>query len=108
MDEVVEPLSIGGVVHVDGSRCIIQLSGEFDEANIATVAAAFADAVATDQDVTLDLAEVTFASSVLLRTLICLQSDLADRGARVVLSNTSPVVRRLFEVTSTTDLFCES
>ncbi len=107
MDEVVEKHLIGDVVHVDGSPCLIQLRGEFDEANIAAVATAFSDAVAKGEDVTLALADVTFASSILLRALVRLQSDLADRGARVLLSNVSPVVTRLFDLTGTTALFCE-
>lgn len=98
------PLSGVGWV-AGGPPTRVRLCGEFDVSNIESVEGVFLDAVIVGDDVVLDLRDVTFASAVLLRSLIRLRTDLCDRGGRVVLATTSRVVQRLLEITGTHDLF---
>lgn len=71
----------------------------------------FADALAAAVDtaagrVVVDMSAVTFADSVALKALVVAQRALGAHGAELVIAGPLvPSVRRLFEVTGTTDHF---
>jgi anti-sigma B factor antagonist len=55
--------------------------------------------------VVLDLAEVQFMDSSMLKELLRANHELREAGATLVLAAPQPAVRRLFELTRTAELF---
>lgn len=84
-------------VGLDHARRCLKPSGELDGATapiLLNAAKAFM-AVAVG-DLTIDLAEVTFADSALLGALVDIQRELHAQGARLSLINEPACVLRLF------------
>lgn len=55
--------------------------------------------VGTDADVELDLSGIEFVDSSGIRVIVRAHQDLHEAGHRLLLSNISPSVRRLLEIT---------
>jgi anti-sigma B factor antagonist len=89
----------------DGLALII-LEGEAD----MTAAPAFREQLERSlaegaRSVVLDVAEVSFMDSTMLRELLRAQAEVGERGGRVALAAAQPPVRRLLDLTRTTELF---
>lgn len=55
--------------------------------------------------VIVDLSEVTFVDSTMLRELLRAHNETRDSGGRLVLAGAQPAVLRLLELTGTTEVF---
>lgn len=84
----------------------LRLEGELDLATGAGVREAIDAALAAGTTgLLLDLEEVTFMDSSMLRELLRAQGELRSRGGPVVLMAPRPAVLRLLELTGTAALF---
>lgn len=91
-------------VAVDGRHLVVALRGEVDTANADGLPAVVLAAIRGDESVRIDLSEVTFLDSALLRSLLICQARLAMQGTDVKVRNPTPQGRRIFELTSLTSL----
>ena len=84
----------------------VTLRGEYDIARREELRAKLRD-VDLSGDVTIDMSEVTLLDAGSAALLILLQRRLQDQtpGARVILTNTAPIVRRLIDLCGATALF---
>lgn len=82
----------------DGRRTVVAVSGEIDLATVDRVERATAEALASTEDVALDLRAVTFIDSTGLRLLLELD-DLALAGGRALTLLPGATVTRLLELT---------
>jgi anti-anti-sigma factor len=90
----------------DGAAMII-LQGEMDMAAIRSFRAGV-DAAIDDRQIRtliLDMAEVSFMDSSMLRELLRLNQELRQQGAWPVLAGLQGPVRRLLDLTRTAELF---
>ena len=53
----------------------------------------------------LDLSRATFIDSAVLKELLRARAELAERDVRLVLAGVAPPVRRLLDLTRTSELF---
>jgi len=83
---------------------VVELSGELDIAATAAVRSLVDDA-AGGRALVLDLSRVTFVDSSILKELLRAGAELERHETRLVLAGIGPVVRRLLELTRTTELF---
>ena len=83
---------------------LIALSGELDIAATSSVRACV-EAAAGRPGVVLDLSGATFVDSSMLKELLRASAELDRYETRLVLAGISPAVRRVLELTRTTDLF---
>jgi anti-anti-sigma factor len=84
---------VSGQFEVDSSSGVVTLRGEFDLANadeLRRVLVGFVD------EVTLDMAEVTFIDSTALGVL----ARTLSRGVKVTIANPSPFVERVLRVSA--------
>lgn len=91
-------------VSIEGRHVVVALSGEIDVANADSLPAIVAAAVNDENSVRIDIAEVDFLDSSLLRSLLICQSQLGTAGIDVKVRNAQPQARRIFEMTNLTDL----
>lgn len=89
---------------VDGRHLVVALRGEVDTANADGLPAVVLSAIRGDESVRIDLGDVTFLDSALLRSLLICQAKLAMLGNDVKVRNPTPQARRIFELTSLTSL----
>jgi anti-anti-sigma factor len=82
---------------------LLELRGELDMAAAPQLAARI-DAC-TAGALVLDLGETTFVDSAILKELLSARSELAARDVRLVLAAVPPPVRRLLDLTRTSELF---
>jgi len=61
--------------------------------------------VVDESVVALDLERTTYIDSIALGCIIRLHTDLNERGAHLFITNASPVVRRILDVTGLSALF---
>ena len=90
----------------DGVALII-LQGEMDMAAIRTFRSGVEDAIG-DRDIRtliIDMSEVPFMDSSMLRELLRLNQELRQQGAWPVLAGLQGPVRRLLDLTRTAELF---
>jgi anti-anti-sigma factor len=87
----------------DGATGVLKLEGELD------LAAAPALRKRVDefdgQSLVLDFVRVTFIDSAVLKELLRARAELAERGVRLVLAGVPAPVRRLLDLTRTSELF---
>lgn len=86
---------------------VIVLRGELDLA-AAPLLGARVDEAASGRALVIDLTETTFIDSAVLRELLRARAELAARDVRLVLAGVSPQVRRLLDLTRTSELFDEA
>lgn len=83
----------------DGAALIVTLRGEFDAANSDAVPAIVTRELHDATSVHVDIADVTFLDSTLLRALLICQSKIVLAGVEFKVRNPSPQARRTFELT---------
>lgn len=88
------------VSYADGGGGVtLALQGEIDFGNVAQVRSKLLELIrAGSDDVTVDLAGVTFLDSTTIGVLIQAKKRLAHRGGQFALVNPQPRVTRVFEV----------
>jgi anti-anti-sigma factor len=87
----------------DGGTGVLRLEGELDIAAAPELRARF-DEVA-GETLVVDFARVTFIDSAVLKELLRGRAELAERGVRLVLAGVPTPVRRLLDLTRTSELF---
>jgi anti-anti-sigma factor len=88
-----------------GTDVVLVVAGELDLAASAAWDASVGEAMGqVPSAVAVDLAATTFVDSSGLRLLLMLRQRVADAGATFTVTNISPAVARLLEVTGLTDL----
>jgi anti-sigma B factor antagonist len=98
--------SVGVEAAADGVRVIV-LRGELDMAATEAVREAV-DGAAGARGVVLDLSEVTFVDSSMLKELLRAGAELSRYETRLVLAGVPAPVRRLLDLTRTAQLFTET
>jgi anti-sigma B factor antagonist len=83
---------------------LVELSGELDIAATSEVRACVDDA-AGRRGLVLDLSGATFVDSSMLKELLRATAELSRYETQLVLAGITPAVRRVLELTRTTDLF---
>lgn len=83
---------------------VIVLRGELDIA-AAPLLRARVDEAASGHGVVIDLAQMTFIDSAVLKELLRARAELAAQDVRLVLAGVPPPVRRLLDLTRTSALF---
>jgi anti-sigma B factor antagonist len=84
--------------------CVLELRGELDIAATSEVRSRV-DEAAARRALVLDMAEATFLDSSMLKELLRANAELDRYDTRLVLAGMSPAVRRVLELTRTTELF---
>ena len=95
------------VLEAPEGAAVLVLDGEMDMAAIRAFRAGVEEAMG-ERDVrtlVLDMAEVTFMDSSMLRELLRLNQELRQQGAWPVLAGLQSPVRRLLDLTRTAELF---
>jgi anti-anti-sigma factor len=102
----VDPAGAYGVEVVGNADgvVVLALTGELDMAAAPAVRARV-DEVAGGRGVVLDLTEVTFVDSSMLRELLRAGAELARYETTLVLAAVPVAVRRLFDLTRTAEMF---
>ena len=83
---------------------LVELSGELDIAATSAVRSCV-DEAAGRRGLVLDLSGATFVDSSMLKELLRASAELDRYETTLVLAGITPAVRRVFELTRTTDLF---
>ena len=83
---------------------VLTLEGELDLAAAPRLRARF-DETPSEQALVLDFSGVTFIDSAVLKELLRARAELAERNVRLVLAGVAPPVRRLLDLTRTSELF---
>ena len=83
---------------------VLVLSGELDLAAAPRLRAQI-DATPAGQALVLDLSRATFIDSAVLKELLRARAELSQRDVRLVLAGVAPPVRRLLDLTRTSELF---
>jgi anti-sigma B factor antagonist len=86
---------------------VLVLRGELDLA-AASLLGRRVDEVAPGDTLVIDLAETTFIDSAVLRELLRARAEVAARDGRLVLAGITAPVRRLLDLTRTSELFEEA
>jgi anti-anti-sigma factor len=86
---------------------VVVLSGELDLAAAPRLAARFDD-TGSAEALVLDFRRVTFIDSAVLKELLRARAELAERNVPFVLAGVAPPVRRLLDLTRTSELFEDS
>jgi anti-anti-sigma factor len=86
----------------DAGEHVLRLEGELDLAAAPELRRRFDEAGGA---VVVDLERVTFIDSAVLKELLRARVEMAERGARLVLAGVSAPVRRLLDLTRTSELF---
>ena len=94
------------VASVESPRGTVRMEGEIDMHSIPRLEAAFADLMAGDAPISVDMANVTFIDSAGLHFLVRVASS-RDRAAPLTLLNVPPRVIRVMEIVGMTDLPCD-
>jgi anti-sigma B factor antagonist len=83
---------------------VVELAGELDMAATGEVRSRI-DEAADRRALVLDMAGATFLDSSMLKELLRANDELGRYDTRLVLAGVAPAVRRVLELTCTTDLF---
>lgn len=89
----------------EGSDSIASMSGEADADNCHRIGEVLLDRHYDSATLRLDLSELTFMDSSAISELLRVQSVLGEEGVTVVISEVSPAVRRVLEITGLLDTF---
>ena len=83
---------------------VLTLEGELDLAAAPRLQARVEE-TPSGQALVLDFSRATFIDSAILKELLRARSELAERDVRLVLAGVAPPVRRLLDLTRTSELF---
>ena len=83
---------------------VLALHGELDLAAAPQLRASVDD-VAAGRALVIDFSEATFIDSAVLKELLRARAELSARDVRLVLAGVPPPVRRLLDLTRTSELF---
>ena len=83
---------------------VLVLEGELDLAAAPRLQARVAE-TPSGRALVLDLARTSFIDSAVLKELLRARAELAERDVRLVLAGVPPPVRRLLDLTRTSELF---
>lgn len=83
----------------------VALRGEIDAHSAPDLADRFSTLPAGDDDIVIDMAEVSFMDSSGLRVLLDLHQRAGEAGRRLVLRTPSPSATKLLEVSGLSDHF---
>ena len=83
---------------------VVILSGELDIASTPRLRARI-DETPSGQALVLDFSRTSFIDSAVLKELLRARAELAERDIRLVLAGVPPPVRRLLDLTRTSELF---
>ena len=83
---------------------LVELGGELDIAATSALRSRV-DEAAGRRALVLDLSGATFVDSSMLKELLRASAELARYETQLVLAGITPVVRRVFDLTRTTELF---
>jgi anti-sigma B factor antagonist len=86
---------------------VLALRGELDMAAAASLRVRLAAAPGA-RALVVDMSAVTFVDSAVLRELLRARDELGGRGVRLVLAGVPRPVRRLLDLTRTSELFEEA
>ena len=86
----------------------LDVAGELDLAASSELRAALADLVDEGGDVTIDLSAITFIDSTALTILVHMHNELAASGARLIVTDPSPVVVRTLQLAGLVSRFAIS
>lgn len=86
---------------------VLALEGELDLSAAPKLRARIEEA-ATGRALVIDLRRVTFVDSAILKELLRARASLGERDAQLVLAGAPMPVRRLLDLTRTTELFDEA
>jgi anti-sigma B factor antagonist len=84
--------------------CLVELGGELDIAATGSVRTCVDEAAGT-RGLVLDLSGATFLDSSMLKELLRASAELARYDTPLVLAGIPPAVRRVLDLTRTTELF---
>ena len=99
------PFSIERAQAPEGAVLLV-VTGEIDLATSGRFRSHIEQAVAGGiRLLVVDLTDVTFMESTMLRELLRARDDLAETGARMIIAGAGLPVRRLLDLTGTTGLF---
>jgi anti-anti-sigma factor len=90
----------------DRAAGVIALEGELDLAAAPELRKRFDDF--DGETLVLDFARATFIDSAVLKELLRGRAELAERGTRLVLAGVPAPIRRLLDLTRTSELFEEA
>jgi anti-sigma B factor antagonist len=83
---------------------VLVLEGELDLAAAPRLQARLAD-IGSARALVLDLSRASFIDSAVLKELLQARAELAERDVKLVLAGVAPPVRRLLDLTRTSELF---
>lgn len=89
---------------IDGPHLVVSLSGEIDLSNVDALPDAIAAGLGSGNSVRVDIGEVTFLDSSLLRALMLSRQRLAAGGIDIRVRNAQPQARRIFEMANVDSL----
>lgn len=89
---------------VEGNQVIMGLSGRLDTTTAPELQAPLMDALADNDAVTLDFADLQYVSSAGLRVLMMGQKYAATNGKKFIVKNVSEEINEVFEMTGFTDI----
>jgi anti-sigma B factor antagonist len=92
------------VRHFDIDAFVVSLDGEFDIAERVRLLDAFA-VTASAPAVVIDFEKTRYVDSTVLECLVALERTIAERGAKLVLVELRPEIRRIFDVCGLERLF---
>ena len=90
-------------IHLRDEAPVLVLEGELDLAAAPELRRQIDGFVGTA--LVFDFARATFIDSAVLKELLRARAELAERGVRLILAGVPAPVRRLMDLTRTTDLF---
>ena len=98
--------SLGVDVRPDGGRVVVVARGDLDLANVACLEQAVRAArTGGPPDVVLDLRALTFVDCTGLGLLLALERDAQRDGGSLAISDPSPALARLLDITGLGDHF---
>jgi anti-anti-sigma factor len=98
-------LAVAGNLEVSVTQmAVVALRGEIDIASLEELEGAIEPHLAKGQTIVLDLSEVTFADSTLLRVLHQARGKANDGGGALLVRNPSDGIRRLLSLGDLDDL----
>lgn len=98
---------LDALTHYDGRMFAVFLDGEADLSNGAELQLVLDAAPIGCERVQVDIADLTFVGSSLLRALLLSHARLASRGAVLEVRRPTPYARRVFEITNLTWLLAD-